>query len=124
MIKQTVPKPIVFDKELFFKNLHNWELVDDGFCGLEYDGDGTMYHEFNVDYKVGEEEVSVWVEICHTWSECNDPGDYWTPPSCEVYNENTEVYIMQVCVDGVETCLSDDLLNRLEYLINDTVVNY
>jgi hypothetical protein len=122
MIKQTMPKPIVFDKDTYIKNLHNWVHVDDDWRGLDYDGDGTMYYEFSVDYMVGDDEVSVWVEVTHVWEEYNDFGDYWTPPSCDIHSEHTETYVTQVCINAIEVELGNDLTNRLEYLINDTIV--
>jgi hypothetical protein len=125
MIKHSTPKPIIFDRDTYFKNLNNWVYLDDDWAGFNYEGEGTDYYEFNVDYMVGGDEISVWVEVCHTWNECRDEGDHWTPPSCDIYNENHEVYVSQIYRNGDDMDLVgfSDVVNRLEFFISDTVVD-
>ena len=126
MIKRVMSKLIVFDKEKYFKNLNNWDLVDDTeWCGLDYEGEGSRYYDFSLFYKVGDIEVDVWVEVHHTWSEEHCVGDYDTPPSSEICNEHTEIYISQIHRDGVDVDMDTitDLVYRLEFYILDTVIS-
>lgn len=118
-----MPKPIVFDKSTFFKNLNNWVLVENDFNGLEYSNDeGSCYYEFQMLWSVNGEEISTWVEVTHRWVEDVDEGDYWTPPSSEIIHEDIEVYVTQIW-DGESNEYDleeyNDLCNRLSFLIHD-----
>ena len=46
-----------------------------------------------------------------------DNGDYWTPPSCEVEVTETEVTIEEVFVDGELVKLDNEVLSKIEKLI-------
>jgi hypothetical protein len=124
MIKHTT-KPIIFDKDKFFKDLNHWTLIDDSsWAGLDYGNDGTSYYDFLLIYLVGDNEVNVWVEVVHTWKEDYDPGDYDRPPMTEIYREEVNVSVINIYRNDepIDLSLIIDLVNRLEFYIKDSVI--
>jgi hypothetical protein len=127
MIKQSMPKSIVFDEVTFIKNLNNWVMVtEDGWNELEWEGEGSQYFEFELEWKVNNQIIITCLEVEHRWIEDKCEGDYWTPPSCEIRDEEVDVYVtsMYNCDTGVEYDIDSDFVyqdicERLGYHIQD-----
>lgn len=130
MIKQSIKK-VVFDKNKALCNLYNWQFVDTSFRYLDYECDG----DFNLSKSYDDEYVSYVVEgvglvevnfdIYHTWDLKYDSGDYYTPPSYTVENEDIVVDVTSITVDGeLETPegMVLELMERLEVYVLDTVI--
>lgn len=47
----------------------------------------------------------------------SDPGDYWTPPSCDVDIVDVDIDVIDLYIDDYEVVLDRELSNKLESLI-------
>jgi len=62
-------------------------------------------------------EVCVCFELTVRGRVTSDPGDYWTPPSCEVDIVCVEVDVTDFYVDDIDVQLDKDLSKTLESLV-------
>jgi len=128
MIKPLELKPIIIDREKNLMDLNNWELITEDWGHLDYDTDGScVYEDIELEWVVGDETIITYIEIVHSYHECRDDGDYWTPPSVEIYDEEVDVYVTSMYSGdtGEEFNIDDKFIyrslgERLGFYIQDT----
>ncbi len=62
-------------------------------------------------------EVSICFGLTVRGRVTSDPGDYWTPPSCEVDILDVDVDVTDFYVDDIDVKLDKDLTRKLESLV-------
>ncbi len=62
-------------------------------------------------------EVSICFGLTVRGRVTSDPGDYWTPPSCEVDILDVDVDVTDFYVDDIDVKLDRELSKRLESLV-------
>ena len=105
-------------------NLDNLKFVDGDFLNSEsisdmfYENEGsfTKKHQ-TITFEDGDKELTIHFEVYADGKIYEDSGDYWTPPSCEVEVTEKEVTIEEVFVDGELVQLENEVLTKLEKLI-------
>lgn len=105
-------------------NLDNLKFVDGDFLNSEslsdmlYENEGSFTKKYQtINFEDGGKEVIINFEVYVDGTIDEDNGDYWTPPSCEVEVTEKEVTIEEVFVDGELVKLDNEVLSKLEKLI-------
>lgn len=62
-------------------------------------------------------EVSVNFELTVRGRVTSDPGDYWTPPSCDVDIVDVDVDVIDLFIDDYDVVLDRELSRTIESLI-------
>ena len=62
-------------------------------------------------------EVSVNFELTVRGRVYSDPGDYWTPPSCDVDIVSVEVDVSDLFIDDYDVLLDRELTKTMESLV-------
>jgi len=109
-------------------NLDNLKFVDGEFSNSEslsdslYENKESFTQKYQtIIFEDNDKEVIVHFEVYVDGNIDEDPGDYWTPPSCDVEVTVTEVSINEVFVDGELVKLDNDVLLKLEKLIEKEI---
>ena len=105
-------------------NLDNLKFVDGDFLNSEslsdmiYENEGSFTQtEQSMSFDDSNKEVIVNFEVYVEGTIEEESGDYWTPSSCDVELTETEVTINEVYVDGELVKLDNEVLSKLEKLI-------
>ena len=112
------------NKETDMINLDNLKFVDGDFLNSEslsdklYENEGSFTEKHQtITFEDNDKEVTINFEVYVDGTIDEDNGDYWTPPSCEVEITETEVTIEEVFVDGELVKLDNEVLSKIEKLI-------
>lgn len=105
-------------------NIDNLKFVDGDFLNSEslsdklYENEGS-FTETNqvITFEDNDKELTINFEVYVDGIIDEDPGDYWTPPSCEVEVTETEVTIEEIFVDGELIKLDNEVFSKLEKII-------
>jgi hypothetical protein len=105
-------------------NLDNLKFVDGDFLTTEslaymiYENEGSFTQtEQSMSFDDNDTEVVVNFEVYVEGTIEEDRGDYWTPASCDVEVTEKEVTINEVYVDGELVKLDNEVLSKLEKMI-------
>lgn len=105
-------------------NLNNLKFVDGDFLNSQtlsemiYENEGSFTQtEQSMSFDDNDKEVTVNFEVYVEGTIEEESGDYWTPGSCDVEVTETEVTINEVYVDGELVKLDNEVLYKLEKLI-------
>ena len=97
-------------------NPKNLFLVDgdfvksNDFADAIYENDGSYSNDFQyMTFKCGDIKIDVNYEISVSGSVCEDSGDYWTPPSCDVDIDDVDIYVTDVYINEDEVELTPEL---------------
>ena len=109
-------------------NIDNLKFVDGDFLNSEslsdklYENEGS-FTETNqvITFEDNDKELTINFEVYVDGIIDEDPGDYWTPPSCEVEVRTTEITINDVILDGELIQVDNDFISKLEKLIEERI---
>jgi len=97
-------------------NPQNLVLVDgdfvksNDFADAIYESDGSYSNDCQyMTFKCGDITIDVNYEISVSGSVCEDSGDYWTPPSCDVDIDDVDIYVTDVYINEDEVELTPEL---------------
>jgi hypothetical protein len=105
-------------------NLDNLKFVDGDFLNSEslsemiYENEGSFTQtEQSMSFDVDGKDVTLNYEVYVEGTIDEESGDYWTPGSCDVELTDVDVTINEVFIDGELVKLDNEVLSKIEKLI-------
>ncbi len=112
------------NKETDMINLDNLKFVDGDFLNSEslsemiYENEGSFTQtEQSMSFDVDGKDVTLNYEVYVEGTIDEESGDYWTPGSCDVELTDVDVTINEVFIDGELVKLDNEVLSKIEKLI-------
>ncbi len=109
-------------------NVDNLKLVDGEFLNSErlseliFENEGSFTKKYQtIIFEDDDKEVTINFKVYCDGIINEEDGDYWTPSTSEVEITETEVTIEEVFIDGELVKLNNDVLSKLEKLIEKEI---
>ncbi len=105
-------------------NFDNLKFIDGDFLTTEsltdmiYENEGSFTQkDQSMSFDVDGKDVTVNYEVYVEGTIDEEVGDYWTPGSCDVELTDVDVTINEVFIDGELVKLDNEVLSKIEKLI-------